>query len=60
MCMGCGSCASDCPAEAIALRHFMAAQINNAVCRLLNIPEPPEPVPEEMPLLERVGVAQNR
>lgn len=35
MCMGCGSCAAECPAKAIQLQHFTDTQISFAVKALL-------------------------
>ncbi|MEW6754075.1 MAG: 2Fe-2S iron-sulfur cluster-binding protein [Candidatus Latescibacterota bacterium] len=56
VCMGCGSCAAECPAKAIALRHFVDAQILAAVNSLLGSEERQvEPV-----YPEQVGVAPPR
>jgi len=35
VCMGCGSCAAECPAKAITLRHYVDAQILGALDSLL-------------------------
>jgi heterodisulfide reductase subunit A len=58
VCMGCGSCAAECPAKAITLRHFVESQILAAVNSLLRGPPPEEP--PEAPFLEEVGVAGPR
>jgi heterodisulfide reductase subunit A len=55
VCMGCGSCASECPARAITLRHYVDTQILAAVNSLLHA-EPVEK-PVENPYPEQVGVA---
>jgi heterodisulfide reductase subunit A len=56
VCMGCGSCTSDCPARAITLRHYANSQIMAAVDGLLTggVAEPRiEPM-----YPEQVGVAR--
>ena len=55
VCMGCGSCASECPAKAITLRHYVDTQILAAVNSLLHA-EPAEK-PVQNPYPEQVGVA---
>jgi heterodisulfide reductase subunit A len=55
VCMGCGSCASECPAKAIMLRHYVDTQILAAVNSLLYA-EPVEK-PVAVPYPEQVGVA---
>ncbi|MGD0949217.1 MAG: FAD-dependent oxidoreductase [Candidatus Binatia bacterium] len=58
VCMGCGSCTSDCPARAITLRNYASTQIVAAIDGLLTgrAQEPDlEPV-----FPEQVGVAQPR
>jgi len=55
ICMGCGSCASDCPARAITLRHYATAQINAAIDSLLS--EQGEEPDRDPAYPEQVGVA---
>jgi heterodisulfide reductase subunit A len=38
-CMGCGSCAAACPAEAITLQHQEARQLTAMLDELLAVPE---------------------
>jgi heterodisulfide reductase subunit A len=38
-CMGCGICASECPARAIQLRNFESDQFNSMLRALLSEPE---------------------
>jgi heterodisulfide reductase subunit A len=57
-CMGCGSCAAECPAHAITLRHYMDDQILAAVDGLLQTTSREEPASGIYP--ERVGVARPR
>lgn len=54
VCMGCGSCASECPAQAITLRHYVDYQVLAAVNSLL-LAEAEQPA--KLPYPERVGVA---
>jgi ferredoxin len=54
ICMGCGSCASECPAQAITLRHYVDYQVLAAVNSLL-LAESEKPA--KLPYPERVGVA---
>jgi heterodisulfide reductase subunit A len=54
VCMGCGSCASECPAKAITLRHYVDFQVLAAVNGLLGA-EPEKPV--QLPYPEQLGVA---
>jgi len=56
--MGCGSCAAECPAKAITLRHYVDAQILAAVNGLL-APEVAETMWEPQ-YPEQVGVAPPR
>jgi heterodisulfide reductase subunit A-like polyferredoxin len=58
VCMGCGSCAAECPAHAITLRHYMDSQILAAVDGLLQTASREEPTSAVFP--ERVGVAPVR
>lgn len=58
VCMGCGSCSSECPAKAITLRHFMDVQVLAAIDGLL-LDSPREEV-AELPYPEPVGVAPPR
>jgi heterodisulfide reductase subunit A-like polyferredoxin len=58
VCMGCGSCAAECPAHAIELRHYLDAQILAAVDGLLQTVPREEPAPPVYP--EQVGVARPR
>jgi heterodisulfide reductase subunit A len=58
VCMGCGSCTSDCPAQAITLRNYASTQIVAAIDGLLTArAEEPD---EEPVFPEQVGVAQPR
>jgi len=54
ICMGCGSCASECPARAITLRHYVDFQVLAAVNSLL---EAETEKPAHQPYPEKVGVA---
>ena len=54
--MGCGSCAAECPAKAITLRHYVESQILAAVYGLLRA----EDRSAEPCLFEQVGVAPPR
>jgi len=58
LCMGCGSCAAECPAHAITLRHYLDAQIFAALDGLLQTASRGEPTSGVYP--ERVGVAPPR
>jgi heterodisulfide reductase subunit A len=58
VCMGCGSCAAECPAHAITLRHYLDAQIFAAVDGLLQTASREESTPGVYP--ESVGVAPPR
>jgi len=55
VCMGCGSCASECPAKAITLRHYLDTQILAAVNSLLRAEPAEKPVRHPYP--EQAGVA---
>ncbi len=59
VCMGCGSCTSECPAKAITLRHYVDGQVLGAIDLLLNA-ETASASPLDLPLLEQVGVARPR
>jgi heterodisulfide reductase subunit A-like polyferredoxin len=58
LCMGCGSCAAECPAHAITLRHYLDDQVFAAVDGLLKTASREEPTSGVDP--ERVGVAPPR
>ena len=58
VCMGCGSCTSDCPARAITLRHYANTQIVAAIDGLLTGSADEPDVEQVFP--EQVGVAQPR
>ena len=58
VCMGCGSCTAECPAQAITLRHYVSNQILAAVNDLLQ-PGSPE-IEREVVYPEQVGVALPR
>ena len=58
VCMGCGSCTSDCPARAITLRHYANIQIAAAIDGLLAGYAEEQDVQPRFP--EQVGVAQPR
>jgi heterodisulfide reductase subunit A-like polyferredoxin len=58
VCMGCGSCAAECPAHAITLRHYLDDQIFAAVDGLLQRTSREKPESAVYP--ERVGVAPPR
>ena len=58
VCMGCGSCAAECPAKAITLRHFVDQQIIAEVNGLLGGGSRKEK--REESYLEHVGVAEPR
>jgi len=58
VCMGCGSCASECPAKAIKLRHFMDVQILGAIESLLG--KDAEDNADEAPLFGQVGISHLR
>jgi len=58
VCMGCGSCAAECPAHAIALRHYVDAQILAAMDGLLR--RAPHGGPPSVVYPEQVGVARPR
>jgi heterodisulfide reductase subunit A-like polyferredoxin len=57
-CMGCGSCAAECPAHAITLRHYLDAQVLAAIDGLLETTSREEEASGIYP--ERVGVAPPR
>ena len=59
VCMGCGSCAAECPAKAITLRHFVDAQVLAAVDSLLTGQCPAETAAQAI-YPEQVGVAPPR
>jgi heterodisulfide reductase subunit A2 len=58
VCMGCGSCTSDCPARAITLRHYASTQIVAAIEGLLTDGGQEEDLNPVFP--EQVGIAQPR
>jgi len=58
VCMGCGSCAAECPARAIELRHYLDAQVMGALDSLLE--EGAETKTVELTYPEEVGVAPPR
>jgi heterodisulfide reductase subunit A-like polyferredoxin len=58
VCMGCGSCTSECPAKAIQLRHYLDNQILRALDSLLIGISTEEPMESEYP--DRVGIALPR
>ncbi len=58
VCMGCGSCTSECPAKAIQLHHYLDTQILRALDYLLL--EGPAGGVMEAEYLETVGIAQPR
>jgi len=58
VCMGCGSCAAECPAKAITLRHYVDAQVLAAIDGLLIGASEDKTV--EMAYPEPVGVAPPR
>jgi heterodisulfide reductase subunit A len=58
VCMGCGSCAADCPARAITLRHYADTQVNASVNGLCHIE--PDATEETQSFLEEVGIAQTK
>jgi heterodisulfide reductase subunit A-like polyferredoxin len=58
VCMGCGSCASECPAKAITLRHFADMQVLAAIDGLLAPDSEEQAV--ELAYPEPVGVAPPR
>ena len=58
LCMGCGSCSAECPAQAITLRHYVDDQVLAAVDGLLRVAAREEPAPAVYP--EQVGVAAPR
>ena len=39
VCMGCGSCAAECPAQAVTLRHYTGEQISATLQALLAVEE---------------------
>jgi heterodisulfide reductase subunit A len=58
VCMGCGSCTSECPAKAIRLHHYVDQQILAAVDGLLVPESDEEQIDDEYPMM--VGVATPR
>ncbi len=58
VCMGCGSCSSECPAKAITLRHFMDLQVLAAIDGLLSDSSERESMALAYP--ESVGIAPPR
>jgi ferredoxin len=58
VCMGCGSCTSDCPARAITLRNYASTQIVAAIDGLLTARAEEPDLEPVFP--EQVGVAQPR
>jgi len=58
VCMGCGSCASGCPARAITLRNYTNDQITGAIRSLLWSDAPAEQLDPVCP--EGAGIAQTR
>ena len=50
VCRGCGSCAAECPAQAIQLKHYTDVQIEAEVCALLN--------PSGFVPLDRIGLRE--
>jgi ferredoxin len=59
VCMGCGSCTSECPAKAITLHNYVDTQILGAIDRLLgNLPG--SPAAQESVYPEKVGIAKPR
>jgi heterodisulfide reductase subunit A len=58
VCMGCGSCTSECPAKAITLRHYTDQQICGAIDNLLQGHQKNKEVSKQFP--EQVGIAQPR
>lgn len=59
VCMGCGSCASECPAQAISLRHYLDTQILASVNALLEA-EIPMAQSVRLDYPEQTGVAPPR
>jgi len=58
VCMGCGSCTAECPAQAITLRHYAGDQIRAAIDGLLG--GSPSERSLELNYPEPVGVAPPR
>jgi Fe-S-cluster-containing hydrogenase component 2 len=58
ICMGCGSCSAECPAQAITLRHYVNDQVLAALDGLLGTASREEPALAIYP--EQVGVALPR
>jgi heterodisulfide reductase subunit A len=59
VCMGCGSCAAECPARAITLRNYSEEQVCAAVAGLLGHGADAAPRHEKN-FLEQVGIAQTK
>jgi heterodisulfide reductase subunit A len=58
VCMGCGSCTSNCPAKAISLHHYLDTQILGAINSLLK--GAVDEQTGDKTFLEQVGIAQPR